>query len=104
MYSYSQPTLLIAYGSAIATAGVAIIVGLVIVYLNGASYDNNFSTVLRVSKTAYIKEDLIDIDDDGRRLLPKALAHSKLTMRVASNKREAVSLLSFRSEKTNNEN
>jgi hypothetical protein len=46
--------------------------------MNGASYTNDFSTILRVSRTAALSEELAQGDGDGTEPLPERLAKSRL--------------------------
>lgn len=50
--------------------------------LNGASYSNNFSTIVRVARTADLSTDILDKERDGfgRDPLPKYLKHARLNM------------------------
>jgi hypothetical protein len=54
--------------------------------MNGASYSNDFTTILRVSRCANLDHDDIDPNDDGRDPLPDPLAKTvlNLSMRTPS--------------------
>ena len=60
---------------------MAVAIGFVAMLSNGASYDSNFSTILRVGRIARLGTEVIGGEDDGRQPLPKHLVHARLLMR-----------------------
>ena len=48
--------------------------------LNGVSYSDNFSTIVRVSQTAKLSVKVRDQDGPGRDPLPTYLKHARLDM------------------------
>jgi hypothetical protein len=91
IYVYAQSTLWISYGLAIAFTIVAVGVGFVAIVLNGASYKNSFSTVLRVSRTAVLSKEVKESEGDGTEPLPPHLANSRVVIGVAAAKQHSVS-------------
>ena len=65
-------------------------IGLVVIVLNGASYKDNFSTILRVSRTAALSKEVKESEGDGTEPLPPHLANSRVVIGVAS-KQDSVS-------------
>lgn len=84
IYAYDATTLWIAYGTSIAFAAIAVLVGAIALYLNGASYSDNFSTVVRVAKTASFSVEVKDSDGSGSDPLPKHLRGARLDMRAGA--------------------
>ncbi|KAL9632579.1 MAG: hypothetical protein Q9204_003730 [Flavoplaca sp. TL-2023a] len=82
VYSYNHSTLWIAYGLSILFSALAAIAGIVVIILGGASYSNQFSTVVRVAKTGDLDVDIVDQKSDGfgRDPLPDYLEHARLDM------------------------
>ncbi|TIA32899.1 hypothetical protein D6C78_07919 [Aureobasidium pullulans] len=66
VYIYDSRTLWIAYGLAIAFTSIALFIGTTAMILNSASYNNNFSTVLRVSRSSRMSTEVQDRESDGR--------------------------------------
>ncbi|KAL8753297.1 MAG: hypothetical protein Q9184_005465 [Pyrenodesmia sp. 2 TL-2023] len=83
IYIYDRATLWIAYGLSLLFSTLAAIVGLVAITLSGASYSNQFSTIVRVAKTGELNVDPGDQRSDGfgRDPLPEHLKHARLDMR-----------------------
>jgi hypothetical protein len=84
-YNYDIFTLWIAYGLSILTTLIAVTVGLAAIVLTGASYSDNFSTSLRVSRAADLSVPEVrrdyeggSEDDDGRDPLPRFLGEGRL--------------------------
>lgn len=69
-----------AYGVATLLAGLAVLVGLVAILLNGASYSNSFSTVFRVARGAEVNTRIKDDDMDGKDPLPEYLSKSEVRL------------------------
>lgn len=80
VYIYSRSTLWIAYGLAIAFSVVSVLLGLSVMVMNGASFDDSFSTILRVSKTAELMTEFRSEGEDGRLPLPAYLEKARLVM------------------------
>jgi hypothetical protein len=55
-----------------------VVMGMIALLLNGASYSHNFSTVLRVARGAELSEELRDEDLKGEDPLPKHLADAQV--------------------------
>lgn len=77
---YTVRKLWIAYALATLGAVVPVALGLYTIFATGASYSNEFSTILRVSRRAYLDKDVSDVADDGRDPLPEDLAKATLTV------------------------
>lgn len=73
VYEYSQKKLWLAYGIAIGVSLAAVVVGLVVMWLNDAAYNNSFSSLLRLSRGAQLNRKIVPKDYDGREPLPKYL-------------------------------
>jgi hypothetical protein len=80
VYSYTSRRLWVAYGVSLLCATVAVALGLHAIFAGGASYSNEFSTILRVSRHAYLDYEVARDDATGRDPLPKYLAKSTLTV------------------------
>jgi hypothetical protein len=79
VYEYSQSRLWLAYGIAIAISILIVIAGLVVMYLGGAAYNNNFSNILRLARGAHISHEIIDWDHDGKEPLPEYLEKANIS-------------------------
>ena len=79
IYTYSALKLWAAYGVAIFLALLTALLGLVAIFLNGASYSNNFSTTFRAARGAAISEKVYAGDVAGEDPLPKRLAKAQAT-------------------------
>ncbi|KAK5704511.1 hypothetical protein LTR17_021819 [Elasticomyces elasticus] len=79
-YVYDQVTLWIAYGLAILFATLAVVAGLVFLFISGASYDTTFSTIVRVANVANLTVDLKDDEGTGYQPLPERLAKARLVV------------------------
>jgi len=80
VYSYTHRRLWITYGVALLCATVGVALGLHAIVAGGASYSNEFSTILRVSRHAHLDHEIAQCDAAGRDPLPKYLAKATLTM------------------------
>ena len=80
MYVYTARRLWIAYALAASCATIAVALGLYTIVATGASYSNEFSTILRVSRHAHLEKEVSDGAADGRDPLPKYLAKATLTV------------------------
>jgi uncharacterized membrane protein YgaE (UPF0421/DUF939 family) len=78
VYIYDSRTLWIAYGLAITFTLIAVCIGLTAILLNNASYNNNFSTVLRISRSSKMSTEVQELESDGSEPLSKHLAQAKL--------------------------
>jgi hypothetical protein len=86
VYTYAQRTLWLAYGIAIAVTTLSVAAGSIALVLNGASFSNKFSTIVRVGRAAHLTEEISGNDGDGTEPLPKHLAISRLLMRARGDK------------------
>jgi hypothetical protein len=86
IYSYTRRRLWIAYGVSLLCATVAVALGLHAIFASGASYSNEFSTILRVSRHAHLDYEVARSDASGRDPLPKYLAKS--TLMIAKDEEE----------------
>ncbi|KAK4899261.1 hypothetical protein LTR27_003493 [Elasticomyces elasticus] len=80
IYVYAWQTLCVAYGVAAALSALAVALGLAAIYAAGASYDNLFSTIVRVARTADLSEDVKGGDGSGQQPLPSYLAEAQLVV------------------------
>ncbi|KAI1742929.1 hypothetical protein F4680DRAFT_387507 [Xylaria scruposa] len=78
VYSYSPANLWIAYGAAILASSLALIAGTMALISNGASYDSNFSSLLRAASGAVLSFPIQRQDAHGAAPLPKYLRASKV--------------------------
>ncbi|KAK5165936.1 uncharacterized protein LTR77_008860 [Saxophila tyrrhenica] len=83
IYIYAARTLWLAYGIAIAFTLLSVVAGTVALVLNGASFSNDFSTIVRVSRVAMLSEEVTQSDGDGTEPLPRHLKDSRLSMKRA---------------------
>ena len=84
IYKYDWETLWISYGLAVLFTTLAVVAGVVALILNGVSYSDNFSTIVRVSRTADMSVEVMDDDGDGREPLPKYLKEARFDMHARS--------------------
>ena len=80
VYQYTRRRLWITYGVSLLCATVAVALGLHAIIAGGASYSNEFSTILRVSRHAYLDHEVAQCDAAGTDPLPKYLAKATLTI------------------------
>jgi hypothetical protein len=85
---YTVRRLWIAYALATLGAAIPVALGLYTIFATGASYSNEFSTILRVSRRAHLDKDVSDLAADGRDPLPKDLAKVTLTVFVKQDETE----------------
>ncbi|KAI9710459.1 MAG: hypothetical protein M1812_007427 [Candelaria pacifica] len=84
VYVYAANKLWAAYGvAAVFTLG-SVIIGILTILADGASYSNAFSTVLRVARAAELSIEVQESDLDGRDPLPTHLA--KATVAISGGK------------------
>lgn len=81
VYSYGADKLWLAYGIAIGVTLLNVLVGLWVMVQTGASFTDNFSTVVRVAKNAAIEEDMQESHLPGKDPLPKRLAKAEIRLR-----------------------
>ncbi|KAI0553229.1 hypothetical protein F4679DRAFT_500682 [Xylaria curta] len=79
VYSYSPTNLWIAYGAAILASSLALIAGTMALVSNGASYDSNFSSILRAASGAVLSFPIQRQDAHGAAPLPKYLRTAKVS-------------------------
>ena len=91
VYEYSHYKLWLAYGLAVAASGMIVILGLVIMYLSGTSYSNNFSSLLCLSRGARLSRKIVESDYDGNEPLPKYLEKAKINFAGGALSRTAAS-------------
>lgn len=80
VYIYTAHRLWIAYALAASCAIVAVALGLYTIVATGASYSNEFSTILRVSGHAHLDHEVSQEAADGRDPLPEYLAKATFTV------------------------
>jgi hypothetical protein len=85
---YTVRRLWIAYALATLGAAIPVALGLYTIFATGASYSNEFSTILRVGRRAHLDKDVSDVAADGRDPLPKDLAKATLTVFVKQDETE----------------
>jgi hypothetical protein len=90
VYVYTARRLWIAYALAASCATIAVALGLYTIVATGASYSNEFSTILRVSRHAHLEKEVSDGAADGRDPLPKYLAKATLTDSSSTGRKSAV--------------
>ncbi|KAI0532694.1 hypothetical protein GGR58DRAFT_507152 [Xylaria digitata] len=79
VYSYSPANLWIAYGSTILAAALALVAGVVALSANSASYNNDFSTILRAAYGTELVGVLMQHKDaNGAAPLPKYLERAQV--------------------------
>ncbi|KAF7193881.1 hypothetical protein HII31_04771 [Pseudocercospora fuligena] len=74
VYEYSAVKLWLAYGIAIGFTLLGVIFGLIAIITNGASYSDDFSTILRTARYACLSKEVNYCDSDGRDPLPRYLS------------------------------
>jgi hypothetical protein len=80
IYVYSWYNLWLVYGIAILFTAVAVAQGLLAIFSGGASYSNNFSTVMRSSWNAKLSVDVSEVGDDCQDPLPDYLAKATVSL------------------------
>ncbi|CAK1361801.1 hypothetical protein CB0940_02870 [Cercospora beticola] len=81
VYSYSMDKLWLAYGIAIGISVLNLIVGFAALLRTGASFTDNFSTIIRIARNATIEADLYEEHLPGKDSLPKHMADAELRLR-----------------------
>ncbi len=80
VYTYSADKLWTAYGIAALFTFCSVVVGMLTIHADGASYSSAFSTVLRVARGAELSVEVQESDLDGKNPLPSYLAKATVTM------------------------
>ncbi|KAK5169089.1 uncharacterized protein LTR77_006398 [Saxophila tyrrhenica] len=96
IYVYSALKLWIAYGAAVGLAALAAAIGCVTMFLNGACYSNNFSTIFRAARGAEIDHEVREEDLKGQDPLPKYLAEARVRFDMVAIKEDDQELLRYR--------
>ena len=78
-YFYNEQNLWTAYGVAVAFTSLALISGFIAFSSNGGSYDNDFSTILSISRDPDLAE-LFPVCCHGKLPLPEATLKAKLNI------------------------
>lgn len=78
VYIYARSRLWLAYGLGIACSTLIVGIGMVVIYMNGASFSNTFSTLLRLSRGASLSSEIEKVDLDGRDPLPEYIKDVKV--------------------------
>ena len=90
-YVYSWYNLWLGYGIAILLTAAAVAQGLLAIFSSGASYSNNFSTVMRSSWNAKLSVDVSEVGDGCRDPLPDYLAKATVLLPVTPHRSAAKS-------------
>ena len=83
VYVYSSDKLWLAYGIAIFLTAITVAQGLFVIFSSGASYSNNFSTVMRSTWSAKLSVDYSEARDDCRDPLPGFIAKATVELPAA---------------------
>jgi len=81
VYAYSVWKLWLAYGIAILVSALAVIVGMTVIWLHGASHSNNFSAIFRTARGAQLSVKIENEDLNGQDPLPKYLEEATVATR-----------------------
>lgn len=81
-YTYRPTDIYIAYGSAILCASICTVIGCIALYLNQASYSNDFTTVIRTTRRREITDLITKQDSTGADPLSKAIGKVSVTFRA----------------------
>ena len=79
IYVYSAFKLWAAYGAALFLAVLTALLGLVAMFLNGASYSGNFSAVFLAARGAVLSEKIRNQDLGGEDPLPRYLKEAQVS-------------------------
>lgn len=77
---YAADRLWLAYGLALLFTSGAVALGVAALLSNGASYSNNFTTVLRATHQATMSVTMLEKDADPADPLPDYLAKAQITL------------------------
>jgi hypothetical protein len=99
-YDYSAPNLWLTYGIALGITMLVAVAGFVAMMTNGAAFSNDFSTILRASRTAKLSEEVRIGDADGKDPLPQYLSEATVgfvsgTFALQASKHGAVEIVSY---------
>ena len=78
VYIYARSRLWLAYGLGIACSTLIVCIGMLAIYMNGASFSNTFSTLLRLGRGASLSSEIEKVDLDGRDPLPEYIKNMKV--------------------------
>lgn len=84
IYVYSPRNLILAYGIAILFTLVGVILGFWCLSVNGGSYSNSFSTVLRTTRNSQLDTLVRTSETTGADPLPHHLGRTKVSLQVLS--------------------
>lgn len=80
VYAYAAHNLWLSYGIALGLTFMAVLAGLVTMFISQASYSGNFSTILRAAYGAQLSTAVSQHDANGRDPLPKYLANARVLL------------------------
>ncbi|KAI9712451.1 MAG: hypothetical protein M1820_001664 [Bogoriella megaspora] len=80
VYVYSAGKLWLAYGIATAVTLASVLIGLLVMFTNGATYSNNFSTILRVARATGLDAYIFQADMDDRTPAPRPLTNTSVLL------------------------
>ncbi|KAI9694792.1 MAG: hypothetical protein M1822_000408 [Bathelium mastoideum] len=89
VYAYAAGKLWAAYGTATLFTLASVIVGILAMFRNGASYDDAFSTILRAARGAELSVEMEHSDMEGRSPLPTYLANATVVLPVGKSEESA---------------
>ncbi|RSL68340.1 hypothetical protein CEP54_002880 [Fusarium duplospermum] len=78
VYIYARNRLWLAYGLGIACSILILCIGMLAIHMNGASFSNTFSTLLRRGRGASLSSEIEKVDLDGRDPLPEYIKDMKI--------------------------
>ena len=79
-YVYEPAALIIAYAISNVISLLCVMVGIYAIYKNGASFTNNFSTIVRVTNHLDLEDQIDEKDRSGADPLPKHLADNEILL------------------------
>jgi hypothetical protein len=80
VFSYKPQNLLIAYGVSLFTSTIIVIIGLLCIRFNSASYAYSFSTILRTTRNAGLDTVIPELETSGAEPLSKQLGGIRLLL------------------------
>jgi hypothetical protein len=81
VYFYAESKLWVAYGAAVASAAIAVAVGLLSMFTHGAAYSNKFSTAFLAGRSAELSVEVHSSDLQARDPLPSYLDRAKVALK-----------------------
>ncbi|KAJ4327132.1 hypothetical protein N0V84_002394 [Fusarium piperis] len=84
VYIYARSRLWVAYGLGITCSTLTVCIGMLAIYMNGASFSNTFSTLLRLGRGASLSSEIEKVDLDDRDPLPEYIKGMKIKLRKTS--------------------